>query len=105
MAKGTKIFPVASVRRIIQMIAVLMVDRQELSLGRGKFPAASGADQPVKGQGPIPITFLGREIGPDFLDNLFNRLITSLGWFDLPARTPAWSKRHPAHGQFSSLDF
>jgi hypothetical protein len=49
MAISTEVFPIAAVRRVIQVIAVLVVNGQELSLGWVKFPAASSANQSMKG--------------------------------------------------------
>jgi hypothetical protein len=78
MTVGTKVFPVASVWWVIQMVPVLVVDRQELSLGRGEFPTTSGADQAMEGQRSFPVILLNGDVGPDFCHNLLNRFIA--GW-------------------------
>lgn len=97
MTIGTEVFPIAAVRRVIEVIAVLVVDCQDLPLGRGKLSAASGTNQSMKGQRSLPIILLGGEAGPDFFDNLSDTFISGLSWFDLFTRTPVGSKRHTAH--------
>jgi hypothetical protein len=97
MAISAQVFPVAPVRRIIQMIAVFVVDRYQLSLGRGEFPAASGTDQAVQGQRSVPVILFGGQTGPDFLDDFSNRFISGLTGFWFPPGTPAGSEGHSGH--------
>jgi hypothetical protein len=78
MTIGTKILPITSVRRIIQVVSVFVVDRQKMSLGRGEFPTASGTDQTVQGQGSFPVIFFNRSFGSDFRHNLLYGFIA--GW-------------------------
>ena len=48
VAVDAEVLPVAAVGGIVEVVPVLMVYRQQLSLGRGELPAAAGADQTVK---------------------------------------------------------
>jgi len=81
MTISAKVFPIATVRRIIQVVAILVVNRQLLSLSRSKFPAASGTDQPVQGQGPVSVILLRGQIGPYFLHNFLDCFIAGLNGF------------------------
>lgn len=62
MAVGAEVFPVAAVGRVVLVVAVPVVHGEEAALGRFEFPAAAGADQPVQGQGPLPVTLPDRQI-------------------------------------------
>ena len=50
MAVDTEIFPVGAVRRIIVVIAVFMVNGEEMSVSIVKFPGALGADKTVNAE-------------------------------------------------------
>ena len=43
------------------MVAVPVMNREQLPLGRLEFPSAAGADQSVNGQRPLPVAFPNRE--------------------------------------------
>jgi hypothetical protein len=44
MTIAAEVLPVTTVRRVIQVIAIFVMNGQELPLGRSEFPAASGTD-------------------------------------------------------------
>ena len=52
-------FPVTAVGGIILVVAVLMVNREKMSIGVVEFPAATGTYQTVEGQGPFPVSLVG----------------------------------------------
>lgn len=58
MAVNTEILPVASIGRIVVVISVPVVNRQQMSVGRIKGPAALGTDQSMDGQRSFPIPFI-----------------------------------------------
>src|SRR5512147_2705035 len=55
MAIDTKVLPVAPVRRIVLVITVFVVNRQEMAIYSIEFPAATTANQAVQGKRPFPI--------------------------------------------------
>jgi len=55
---NAEVFPIRSIRRIVQMISVLMVDRQQVSVRVVKFPCAFGADEAVNLKRPLTIITL-----------------------------------------------
>lgn len=55
MTVNAKILPVGAVRGIVPVVAVLMVDRQQMPVLRTEFPPAFGADKPVHFQGAVPV--------------------------------------------------
>jgi len=59
VAIDAEILPIAAVRGVIEVVAVLMVDRQQMPLSRIKFTAAAGTYQVMNRQGPFPIIILG----------------------------------------------
>jgi len=59
VAIDAEILPVAAVRGVIEVVAVLMVDRQQMPLSGSKFTATAGTDQVMDRQGPFPIIILG----------------------------------------------
>ena len=61
VAPDTEIFPVASVRRVKVMIAVLVVDGEKVEVGEVEFPAALGADPSMELEGPLTIV-VGRRL-------------------------------------------
>jgi hypothetical protein len=50
MAVSAKVLPVASVRRVVVVIAVFMMDGQEVAVRGIKLSATTAADQTVQGQ-------------------------------------------------------
>jgi hypothetical protein len=55
MAIDAEVFPVWSIRRVIQVIAVFVVDGQEMPCFLVEFPAAFGADQSMNLERPFPV--------------------------------------------------
>lgn len=55
MAVGAQGFPVASVRRVVMVISIAMVDCQEVTIFLVKFTSAVATDQAVDGKSPFPI--------------------------------------------------
>ena len=55
MAVHAEQFPVAAVRRVIIVVAVLMVHRQLVKLLAGEFPSAPGADPRQDLERSIPV--------------------------------------------------
>jgi hypothetical protein len=70
VAIGAEILPVAAIRRVVEVIPVLVMDGKQVPLGGFKISAAAGADQAVQGQRPLPVIFPGRQLGFDILKNL-----------------------------------
>jgi len=58
MTVNAQIFPIRSVRRIVHMISVLMVDRQLVSVLVVKLPPTLGANEPVDLKGTLTIITL-----------------------------------------------
>jgi hypothetical protein len=48
MAIDTEVFPIAAILRVIEMVAVPVVDCEKMKIVQSKFAAAFGADPPVK---------------------------------------------------------
>ncbi len=48
MAVDTEVFPVAAILRVIEMVAVPVVDCEKVQIVQNKLAAAFGADPPVK---------------------------------------------------------
>ena len=57
VAVNAEIFPVGAVGGIIQVIAVLVVHRQQLPVFMVEFPAALGANHPVDLEGALPVGY------------------------------------------------
>jgi hypothetical protein len=57
VAVGAQIFPVAAVRRIVVVVAVSVVNGQEVPVGMIKFPAAPCADEAVNRERTFPVVF------------------------------------------------
>ena len=55
VAVDAEVFPVAAVGRVVVVVAVLVVDGQQVQAGRVELPAALGADRAVDldGFGPV----------------------------------------------------
>jgi hypothetical protein len=74
---NTQVFPVRSVRRIIQVISVFVVDRQEMPRLFVELPSAFGADEAMDLEGAVSIFTLWRRGFLQFLKRLINGLIVS----------------------------
>jgi hypothetical protein len=55
VAIDAKIFPIGTIRGIIEGIAILVMHGQELPVSLSKFPPALGANHPVNLQGALPV--------------------------------------------------
>jgi len=55
MAIDTKILPVRAVGRVVPVIAVFVMHREEMTVFRVELSAAFGADQAVDFQGLFPV--------------------------------------------------
>jgi hypothetical protein len=55
MTIRTEIFPIRSIRGIIRMVSIFMVDCQEMQVGCVKFATAFGAYPSVELQGLLPV--------------------------------------------------
>jgi hypothetical protein len=55
MTVNAEILPVGAVRGIVPVIAVLMVDCQQVPVLRAELPPAFGADKTVHFQGAVPV--------------------------------------------------
>ena len=60
MAVDTQVFPVAAVLGVVVVVAVLVVDGQEVQVFTLKFTAALGADPAVDLEGLLAVTGVGR---------------------------------------------
>lgn len=58
MAIDTEILPIAPVGRIVVMISIPMVNRQQMPVGRIKRPAAFGTNQAMDGQGSLTVSLV-----------------------------------------------
>ena len=67
MTVGTEVFPVASVQWIVVMVAIPVVNCQQVPVGLVKLPAAAGTYQTIKIQRPFPVIFPSQVMLP-FLD-------------------------------------
>jgi hypothetical protein len=77
VAIDTKVLPVRSIRGIVQVISVLVVNRQEMSVGMIELPAAPTADQAVDLKGPLPVIAVRRSVLFQFLEHFVDRFITA----------------------------
>jgi len=55
VAVDTEVFPVAPVPRIVEMVAVPVMNSEKMEVVDGEFPSALGADPAVKLEGTIPV--------------------------------------------------
>lgn len=74
---NAEVFPVGSVRRIIQVISVFVVNCQKMSRLFIKFPPAFGADEAMDLEGAVSIFALWRRGFLQFLKRLINGLIVA----------------------------
>jgi hypothetical protein len=77
VAVNTEVLPVGSVGRIIQVISIFVVDRQEMPRVFIELPPAFGADQAMYLEGAFPIITLRRRGFLQLLKRLINGLIVS----------------------------
>jgi len=62
VAVDTEVFPVAPVGRVVEMVAVPVVNGEEVEVVKGEFPAAFGADPAIKLEGALPVIVGCRQI-------------------------------------------
>ena len=55
MAIDTEVFPVAAILRVIEMVAVPVVDCEKVKIVQSKLASAFGADPPVKLERTLPV--------------------------------------------------
>ena len=55
VAIDAEVLPVAAVRRVVFMVVVFVMDRQEMEILDGEFPAAAGADPGMNSQGLLSV--------------------------------------------------
>jgi hypothetical protein len=108
VAIDTEVFPIRSIRRVIQVISILMMDGEEVPVLVVKFPSAPAADETMDLEGSLPVItvdrfglthFLNQFINglktTDFLHFWISSIITALYWHGrfLPAiRDPPFQK-------------
>ena len=63
VAIDAEILPVAAVGRIVVVIAVLVVHREQVEVARLELAAAPGADRPVQGERPLAVPLPPRAPG------------------------------------------
>jgi hypothetical protein len=63
VAVHAQVFPVGSVRRVIVMVAIFVMNGEELSVVFIKLPGALGTDQPMNLERPFPV-WAGRSAEP-----------------------------------------
>lgn len=74
MAVRTEVFPIASIRWVVVMISVPVMDRQQVPVRGIELATATAADQSVQGQRLLPVFFApGGPRRLDLPDNLFGR--------------------------------
>ena len=74
MAVNAEVFPVAAIGRVVLVIAVLVVNGQQMTIGGGKFPAAATADHAVQGKRSFSIIpFAGELRRLDLPNNFLSR--------------------------------
>jgi len=85
MAVNAEILPVAPIGGVMMVIAILVMNGQQLPIGLVKLPSASRADQAMDGQRPFPVILSYRPLSIllQFPDDLFRRS----GGFSLAAGT------------------
>ena len=74
---NAQVFPVRSVRGIIQVISILVVNRQEMPCLFVKLSPAFGADEAMDLKGAVSIFILWRRGFLQFLKRLINGLIVT----------------------------
>ena len=76
VAVNAEVFPVASVGRVVQVVAVPMMNGEKAAVGPAELAAAPCAGQAVNGQRPLPVILASRlfigllEIPDDILGGL-----------------------------------
>jgi hypothetical protein len=101
----TEVFPVAPVGRIVMVISISVMDRQEMTVGVVKFPAAAGTDEAMNGKRSFTVIFTGSFFHAlfQFPDHLFRRS----RFFACLARNPgihtlaSTAERHSGHNTTS----
>ena len=68
VAVGAQVFPVAAVGRVVVVVAVLVVDGQQVQVGLAEFPAALGADRAVDSDGFHAVVAVVLNLAPHALD-------------------------------------
>ncbi len=72
VAVGTKVFPIAPIRRIILVIAIFVVNGKQVQVGKLEFPGTAGADPAVDLERPLPVIdpfiLSGSHLTDQFLD-------------------------------------
>jgi len=77
MTIDTEIFPIRSIRRVIQVISILMMDGEEVPVLGVKFPSAPAADETMDLEGSLPVVTVGRFGLTHFLNQFINGLKTT----------------------------
>ena len=77
MTIDTEVFPIRSIRRVIQVISVFMMDGEEAPVLLVKFPSAPAADETVDFEGPLPVIAMGRFGLTHFFKQFINGLRTA----------------------------
>jgi hypothetical protein len=80
MAIDAEIFPIGSVGRIVEVVSVFMVDREEVSVRVVKLPPAFGADQAVDFERTLSIIVSRNSGFLKFPEHLFERFLISGFW-------------------------
>ena len=66
MAVAAEVLPVGTIRRIIVMIAVAMMDREEMGIRLIELAGAAGTDESEQAEGFLPIVGVVIDCGPHF---------------------------------------
>ena len=81
MAVGTEVFPVAAIRRIVEMVTVPVMDSKKVQIVQSKLATAFGADPAVKLEGTFPVVS-GRHLLPLHAPHQLVKLLLAFrrGW-------------------------
>jgi hypothetical protein len=91
MAVNAEVLPVVAVRWVVVVITILMMNRQQLTVGGIEFPAAAGADQTMQAERSLPVSLFPGLLGRfEIPDNILDRsgrqgLVADLADMDPPA--------------------
>ena len=77
VAIDAEVFPIRSIRRVIQVISILMMDGEEAPVLVVKFPSAPAADETMDLEGSLPVITVGRFGLTHFLKQFINGLETT----------------------------
>lgn len=78
MAVNAEVLPVAPVGGVVVMVAVPVVDGEEVKVVLVELPAALGADPAMELERAFPVVFMGSALRPDPADQLVKLFLAFL---------------------------